>query len=537
MSMQSDVLIIGSGAAGLLTALHCAEKRLNVTLVTKGTIDESNTAWAQGGVAASLDLEEDSATAHLADTLAAGAGLCDPQAAAIVAAEAPHRVEELQALGVAFTLSATGELALTREAAHSHARTVYAEDATGKAIETTLAHKALHHPRVTVLERAAAQRLMVQDGRCCGAVVIRDGTHVEVQAQRATVLATGGIGQVFERTTNPPGATGDGILLAACAGAELADVEFVQFHPTALAVPGAPALLVSEAARGEGGILVNREGRRFCFDADPRGELAPRDVVARAIFREMQRSGAGVWLDLRPIGSPQFLRDRFPNIAAACARFGVDISTMPIPVGPAAHYHMGGIRTDLHGRTNVSHLYAVGECACTGLHGANRLAGNSLAECLVFAGRVADDIGGRAGTTVHACDGFDDPSDGVVTGQPGRPAGAIVEALAAEDVPRLRARMWQAASVERTARDLRALCDELRTWPVRQAEGSRASLERRALLTAARYIATAALVREESRGAHFRRDFPERDDAHWRARIVWVGDSYRVEPLAVAAAS
>ncbi len=524
--MRTDVLVIGSGAAGLLLALHAAEKGLSVTIATKGTIEESNTAWAQGGVAASLDLEEDSAAAHLADTLAAGAGLCNEAAAALVAAEAPTRVEELRELGVAFNLAVTGELALTREAAHSHARTVFSKDATGKAISTTLARKALHHPKVTVVERATAVGLIVDDARCRGAWIFADGELIPIVAAFATALATGGIGQVYERTTNPPGATGDGLKLAVTAGASLADVEFVQFHPTALAVAGAPALLVSEAARGEGGILINKDGRRFSFDADSRGELAPRDVVARAIYREMQRTTAGVWLDLRPIGSPKHIRTRFPNIAAACARFGIDIGTEPIPVQPAAHYHMGGVLTDLNGRTTVRGLYAAGECACTGLHGANRLAGNSLAECIVFARRAADDIGGVA------------PTNGVVT------AADMPDSIhAMQSVEPLRTLMWQAASVVRNGDDLHALQRKLFEWPdLRPQPLSRAALESVALLFAARFITGAALIREESRGAHYRIDFPARDDARWRARIVWNAggsniEQYRVEPISAPVAS
>jgi L-aspartate oxidase len=516
--MRTDVLVIGSGAAGLLLALHCAEKGLSVTIATKGTIEESNTAWAQGGVAASLDLEEDSAAAHLADTLAAGAGLCNAEAAALVASEAPERVEELRQLGVAFNLAVTGELALTREAAHSHARTVFSEDATGKAISTTLARKALHHPKVTVVERATAVALIVNDEHCHGAWVFSDGTLLQIASSCATALATGGVGQVYARTTNPPGATGDGLQLGVAAGAALADVEFVQFHPTALAVAGAPALLVSEAARGEGGILINNDGKRFCFDVDPRGELAPRDVVARAIYREMQRTGSGVWLDLRPIGTPKHIRTRFPNIAAACARFGVDIGTEPIPVGPAAHYHMGGVITDLYGRTTVRSLYAVGECACTGLHGANRLAGNSLAECLVFACRAADDISGA-----------------VATNGTFRPADAPTSVTAMDRVEPLQALMWEAASVVRNGNDLRALQHKLSSWPLTQWPLSRAALESRALLNAAHYITRAALVREESRGAHFRTDFPERDDVHWLARIVWRGGDFSIEPIGAPA--
>jgi L-aspartate oxidase len=517
--IRTDVLVIGSGAAGLLLALHAAENGLAVAVATKGTIEESNTAWAQGGVAASLDLEEDSAAAHLADTLAAGAGLVDEAAAALVAAEAPKRIEELRELGVAFNLDVSGGLALTREAAHSHARTVFSEDATGRAISTTLAQKALHHPRVTVVERATAVSLIVRDGRALGAWVHATDRLEAIVARLATALATGGVGQVYERTTNPPGATGDGLSLALAAGATLADVEFVQFHPTALAVEGAPALLVSEAARGEGGILINNRGERFCFEADPRGELAPRDVVARAIYREMQRTGTGVWLDLRPIGTAKHIRTRFPNIAAACARFGVDIGTEPIPVGPAAHYHMGGVVTDLCGRTAIRSLYAVGECACTGLHGANRLAGNSLAECLVFASRAAEDIGGIVAEADGALPTGNEPQD----------------TAAAGDASALRLVMWEGASVVREGAQLFDLQQQLTAWPVRTQRLSRAALEARSLLDAARVITQAALIREESRGAHYRTDFPVRDNEHWLVRIVWSAGGYQIVPIATPA--
>jgi L-aspartate oxidase len=517
--IRTDVLVIGSGAAGLLLALRCASQGQSVALATKGTIEESNTAWAQGGVAAALDLEEDSPAAHFNDTIAAGAGLCDERAAAIVAAEAPQRVDELRRLGVAFDLETGGSLDLTREAAHSTARVAHAADATGRAISNTLASRALRHPNLTVIEEAAVVELIRSDDRCGGAWLSVEGRLVPVFAGLSTVLATGGSGRVFARTTNPPGATADGLHLALRAGAQLADVEFVQFHPTALALPGAPALLVSEVARGEGAILIDARGRRFCFDDDERGELAPRDVVARAIYRQMQADPAGgVRLDFAPIGTPQAIRARFPNIAAACARFGVDIGAKPVPVAPAAHYHMGGIRTDLWGRTAVESLYAAGECACTGLHGANRLASNSLAECLVFASRAAEDI---ARTQEPRFD------EATIEAAP-----AFIETLEnAESIPDL---MWSSAGLVRTADGLSAGLRALDAPRVRVAV-DRKAVETRSIETAARHIMRSALLREESRGSHYRADYPERDDKRWLVRIVWNKRGHELLPVAVPA--
>ena len=514
-----DVLIIGSGAAGLLLALRCASGGNAVLLATKGTVEESNTAWAQGGVAAALDLEDDSAAEHLSDTLAAGAGLSAQRAAAIVAAEAPQRVDELHRLGVAFDLDVRGRLELMREAAHSRARVAHAADATGRAITSTLIARVTRHPNVSVLQRASAAALVVRDGRCEGAWLAADGALRRVMAGRAVALATGGVGRVFMRTTNPAGATGDGLQLALAAGAQLADLEFVQFHPTALALEGAPALLISEAARGDGATLIDSRGRRFCFAEDARGELAPRDIVARAIWHQLQREPSdNVFLDLRPIGRPPAVRARFPNIAAACARFGLDIGTTPVPVSPAAHYLMGGVVADLWGRSTLASLYAVGECACSGLHGANRLASNSLAECLVFASRAAEDIEGMH--RISPAPPPDRPDDRV---------------QAIEQVAELARLMWNAAGIERNGPTLKQALAQLESIPRLTQPLSRESIERRALVCAAALIARAALLREESRGSHYRTDFPERDDVHWRKRILWTASGYTLEPVAVPA--
>ncbi|HZV79944.1 MAG TPA: L-aspartate oxidase [Candidatus Binatus sp.] len=513
--IKSDVLVVGAGAAGLLLALHAAARGLDVVLATKGTLQESNTAWAQGGVAAALNLEDDSPAAHAADTIAAGAGLVNDAAAELVAREAPQRVEELQSLGVAFTIDLHGGLALTREAAHSHARVAFAADHTGQAIATTLADKVGAHPNITVVERACAVELAGGPEGCRGAWLIADNRLLGVAAG-ATALATGGSGQLFSRTTNPPGATADGLALALAAGAKLADLEFVQFHPTALAVAGAPALLISEAARGEGAIVVDGAGERFLFQTDARGELAPRDIVARAIFRKLQ-SGGVAFLDLRPVGTPDVIRTRFPNIAAACSRFGIDIATAPIPIAPAAHYHMGGVATDLWGRTSVPRLYAIGECACTGLHGANRLASNSLAECLVFAARAADDIE----SILH--DEF--------SGAPFSSPPAFLEAPG--DVAHLQAAMWRSAGIEREAAGLQSLLASIAAEGLDRQLIGRPALEARALWQASQYVARSALIREESRGSHYRTDFPERDDAHWLVHIIWDRAGSAIAPLPV----
>jgi len=514
--IKTDVLVVGSGAAGLLLALHCADRGLRVALATKGTLQDSNTAWAQGGVAAALNLEEDSPAAHVADTIAAGAGLCNVEAATVVAREAPERVDELARLGVAFTLSLDGGLALTREAAHSHARVAFASDHTGEAIATTLADKVLSAPFVTVHERVAAVSALVSGERCHGMWLVKGDDLVPVFAA-STALATGGIGRVYARTTNPPGATGDGILLASDAGAAVADLEFVQFHPTALAVAGAPALLITEAARGEGAVVVDGRGRRFCFADDPRGELAPRDVVARSIFEHLQRGGQA-FLDLRPIGAAAAIRARFPYIAAACEQFGFDIAEQPIPIAPAAHYHMGGVRTDLWGRTSILGLYAIGECACTGLHGANRLASNSLAECLVFAARAADDIANRR-------------SPGPEQRTFGRAPETASVIQAPSDTAAIAAAAWDAAGVEREARGLGRLTDSLAADRLTAAPVSRSALEARAVWQTASLIARAALAREESRGSHARTDFPTRDDDRWLAHIMFERGTQRIERL------
>lgn len=485
---DEQTVVVGSGAAGLFTALVCGPAG-PVIVLTQGAALDSNTRWAQGGIAAALG-PDDSPDLHFADTVAAGAGLVDEEAARILCQEAPARVRDLQAAGVIFDGDGAN-VSLGREAAHSRSRIVHAGgDRTGAGIEAALL-AAVRAAGVEIREHVTVERLLIEEGRCIGVE-----TNAGAIRGRATVLATGGAGQLYSHTTNPPGATGRGLVLAFEAGAELADLEFFQFHPTAARVPGAQAFLISEAVRGEGAVLRNRAGEAFMVRYTPERELAPRDVVARSIAREMERTGEEhVWLDCTGIEHVD-LRERFPGIFAWCSEHGIDIRRQLIPVAPAAHYFMGGVRTDLDGRTTVPGLFAAGEAACTGVHGANRLASNSLLETVVFGQRVAEAI--RRGDTHGAAR------------TPG--AEALPITPAARTPAFVRRLMWAAAGIERDATGLgRARAELSRTEPGGDA----------ALTLLARLVVEAALRREESRGAHYRADFPERDDRHWRRRQVF----------------
>ena len=394
---QFDVLVVGAGAAGLYAAL-CLPDTMHVGLITKDTLSTGASDWAQGGIAAAID-PADSPVLHIEDTMRAGAGLCDLDAVKFLAQQAPECIHSLVDLGVAFDRK-ENHLALTLEAAHSRPRVLHAADTTGRAVVSTLTDQVLTRRNITVFQQAFALSLWLnpQTGHCQGISLIYNGQLSWVRAG-AVVLATGGGGQVFAQTTNPQVSTGDGVAIAWRAGAILRDLEFVQFHPTALTKLGAPRFLISEAVRGEGAHLIDRQGRRFTFDYHPAGELAPRDVVSRAIFSHLQQSldeggevgnieeVGHVYLDLRPIPADQ-IRYRFPNIIRVCQHWGIDVFHEPIPVAPAAHYWMGGIATDLMNRTSIPGLYAIGETASTGVHGANRLASNSLLECIVFGAQL-----------------------------------------------------------------------------------------------------------------------------------------------------
>ena len=492
-----DFLVVGGGIAGLRAAVTLAEAG-SVLVVTKESLAESNTAYAQGGIAVAMGGDEDVAL-HLADTVAAGDGLVNPQAAAVLVEQGARRVEELLAWGTGFDRAGaggTGELMRTREGAHSLPRILHAHgDATGREIAVSLLRHVRGLARVELMEWVTTVDLVVDEGRVVGATLLdAAGALVEVRA-RAVLLASGGAGQVFSDTTNPAVATGDGIAMAYRAGAELMDMEFMQFHPTAFAMEGAPRFLMSEALRGEGAWLVNAKGERFMGRYHPGLELAPRDVVARAIGREGMEGP--VYLDMREAGKGKDLKARFPGISAFLAGYGLELGRDLIPVRPAAHYLMGGIRTDVHGRTSLPGLFAAGEAACTGVHGANRLASNSLLEGLVFGALAAEEMVGEQAPGARR----QVQESGVALGD----EREDVEAWIAE----LRGLMWQDAGLLRDEAGLRRAQAGLAALRERVPPGvTRRNVEARNLLAVAEVMVQAAVGREESRGAHFRLDFP-----------------------------
>jgi L-aspartate oxidase len=482
--VRTDVLVLGAGLAGLYAALEAARRGADVVLATTGSLQASNSYMAQGGVAAVV-AADDSFAEHAADTIAAGRGLCDPAAVDVLVAEGPTRIAGLERLGVRFERDAGGSYRLGREGGHGRRRILHAGGAaTGAAIAGALIAQVAAEPRIRVLEHTAALAL-AGDGEACAGAWLLGHDELRPATARMTLLATGGACALFHRTTNPPGATGDGIAVAYRAGAAVRDMEFVQFHPTALA-GGGRAFLISEAVRGEGAHLVDACGRRFMLDVHPDAELAPRDVVARAIVA-LAAAGGEAFLDLRHLDRDHVV-GRFPNLAAGCRRAGLDLAADLVPVAPAAHYLMGGIATDLEGATSIAGLYAVGECAATGVHGANRLASNSLLECFVFSHRAVS----------H---GLSAPGDAT---EPGRPP---VRPLARAPLPELRRRMWEQAGPVRDEEGLAALLAWLGERP-----DSNPGL-------VAGLIAAAALRRTESRGGHLRSDFPDTDPDQARSTL------------------
>ncbi|MBY0494025.1 MAG: L-aspartate oxidase [Cyanobacteria bacterium] len=522
---RTDFLIIGSGIAGLRAAADLALAG-DVLVLTKADPTESNTGYAQGGIAAAVG-PEDNPRDHAIDTINAGDGLCVDAAVQVLVNDGVRYVNELIEWGARFDRDRSGALSLGREGAHGRRRVLHAADATGREIGRALWERVAEQSRVRVERNARVHELIVDGGRCIGARYQNESGVHEVHAA-AVLLATGGAGQVFRETTNPSIATGDGVMLGWFAGARVADLEFVQFHPTALDVPGAPRFLLSEALRGEGAELLNEAGERFMTRYEPAGELASRDLVSRAIAREQHRTGGAVYLSMEK-HDPEWTRARFPTIAAACKSVGLDLGTDRMPVGPAAHYVMGGVETDLWGRTTVPGLYAAGEVACTGVHGANRLASNSLLEGLVFGARAAQAmlLPSEISTPFSILDNRQ-----TVPGTRRRSDRQTVPGtrrrLDRHRVPGTRLReadvrglMWNSVGLWREAALLQTAVEALDDWYAALGnDRSRIA----ALVTVGRLMARAALRREESRGSHARADFPSRDDVKFKIHLGDIRD-------------
>jgi L-aspartate oxidase len=517
---DTDFIVVGAGIAGLRASIELASAG-RVLCLAKREVTESNTQYAQGGIAAALS-DDDEVSLHLEDTLKAGDGLVNEEAARVLVEEGPPRIEELMEWGTEFDRAGT-KIAFTREGAHSRNRVLHAHgDSTGREIGRALYRKAAAIEPISFLEFEFTTDLLLEAGRVTGVRVLDQSGQLHEIRATSVLLATGGLGHVYSNTTNPEVATGDGVAMAFRAGAEISDMEFVQFHPTALFLKGAPRFLLSEALRGEGAYLRNLELKRFMPKYHELGELAPRDVVARAIAHELElvkSPDASAFLDLTHLDADR-VRTRFPTIYATCMRYNIDIATELVPIRPAAHYAMGGVRTDLWGQTSLPGLYAAGEVACTGVHGANRLASNSLLEGLVYGARAAqsmrEHLGSRTGHTAAA------PSPTMGSSNNGH--AAETEKL----IQKVQGLMWQHVGVVRDGKTLQQIVPELRTLQSRMpAPTDRRSHEAANILHTGLLIARSALAREESRGAHYRLDHPLKDDARYRKHSIVSGDNIR----------
>ncbi|WP_128896579.1 L-aspartate oxidase [Longirhabdus pacifica] len=505
--LNTDVLVIGGGIAGLFTAIKISEHS-KVLLITKKTIMDSNTQYAQGGIAAVFS-DDDSPSLHRQDTLIAGAGLCENEAVTILTNEGPDAVKELIALGTEFDVE-DGAFALTKEGAHSKRRILHANgDATGSEIVRALYKQAKNNENITIYDEHFVIDLLTENGICAGALIENHEGKREAVRSKAVVLCAGGAGQLYRYTTNPEIATGDGIAMAYRAGTNIQDIEFIQFHPTALCYPGAPRFLITEAVRGEGAVLRNNKGERFMSTYHPQMELAPRDVVARAIIDEMtSNKSTYVYLDITH-ESESFIKKRFPTIYRYCLQFGLDITTDWIPVAPAAHYMMGGVKTDLHGESSIKNLFACGEVSSTGVHGANRLASNSLSEAIVFGSRIADKI-----SEIKQRESSDIAHEEQWTEHIHYP---IIEKRL-----KLQKLMLRYVGLKRSRKGLeKGLAELKKQLPMFQINlQKREEYEFANLLTCALLVGQAAIKREESRGGHYREDFPETDDLLWKQHII-----------------